>query len=39
MGLIKNPDCGNNVNDQVPACIYCGRPMIPGNRDFRGQYI
>ncbi len=27
MALIKCPECGKEVSDQAPACIYCGYPL------------
>lgn len=27
MALITCPDCGKDVSDAAPACIYCGRPL------------
>lgn len=27
MGLVQCPDCGQQVSDQAPACVSCGRPM------------
>ena len=29
MGLIECLDCGNQVSDQAPSCIHCGRPLSP----------
>lgn len=29
MGLIKCPDCEKMISDKAPACINCGRPIIP----------
>ena len=27
MALVKCPECGNEVSNRVPACIYCGCPL------------
>ena len=27
VGLRKCPDCGQDVSDQAPSCIHCGRPF------------
>ena len=29
MGLTTCPDCGKSISDQAPACLQCGRPMVP----------
>ena len=29
MSLMKCPDCHREVSDQAPACLGCGRPMVP----------
>lgn len=29
MALIACPDCGHQVSDQAPACVNCGRPILP----------
>ncbi|MEW9623246.1 OB-fold protein [Rhodanobacter geophilus] len=28
MALIKCPDCGQEISDQAPSCIKCGRPLL-----------
>ena len=28
MALIKCPDCGQEISDQAPSCIKCGRPFL-----------
>ena len=33
MALIKCPDCGKNVSNRAPACIYCGCPLDKDNND------
>lgn len=37
MALIRCPECGKEISDQTPACIYCGYPLkiaqgIPGEK-------
>ena len=27
MALIKCPECGKEISDKAPACIYCGYPL------------
>lgn len=27
MALIKCPECGNDISNRAPACIYCGYPL------------
>lgn len=29
MPLITCPDCGNQISDQAPSCVHCGRPAGP----------
>ena len=33
MALIKCPDCGKDVSNRAPACIYCGCPLDKDNND------
>ncbi len=30
MPLIQCPDCSQQVSDQAPACLRCGRPLAHG---------
>ena len=29
MALIPCPECGKDISNQAPACIYCGYPLSP----------
>ena len=40
MALIKCPDCGKDVSNRAPICIYCGCPLDKDNNDtVSGFYI
>lgn len=32
MSLIKCPECGREISDKAPACIYCGYPINTGSK-------
>lgn len=31
MSLVSCPDCGQVVSDAAPACVHCGRPLLPAS--------
>lgn len=33
MALIKCPECGKEISDKAPACIYCGCPVESGKTE------